>query len=134
MIAVAVLGYHFLDSQDRTKQSQERVLLAIAFGQTVTVLQTLGAVDMNSMEWWVPVATVLNVVELVTFETDLLQFHGIATLSMPASYFGKLMLVLSSLLGLAVVHTGFVGLRRMGKFKARNPSLIRALDTLFLDF
>ena len=44
------------------------------------------------------------------------------------------MLVLSSLVCLAVVHTGFVVLCRMGKFKARSPSLTRALGMFFMDF
>ena len=79
-------------------------------------------------------ATVLNAVGLVALEADLLRFHYIATLSLPAGYFGKLMLVLSSLVGLAVVHAGFVVLRRVGKFKARNPSLTRALGMFFMDF
>ena len=60
--------------------------------------------------------------------------HCVATLSMPASYFVKLMRVLSSLECLAVVHTGFVVLRRMGKFKDQNLSLIREQGTSFMDF
>ena len=76
----------------------------------------------------------LGVMEPVTFEMDPLQFNRIATLSMPASYFERLTMVLSSLVGLAVVHTGFVVPGRMGKSKAQIPSLIRALSPLLMAF
>ena len=86
-------------------QSQERILLAIVVGQTVTVVQTLGIVDMISVVWLEPVSTVLNMVKLLTIDLDLLRFNCVASMSMPSRHFDKLMLLLSALFSIVLVHT-----------------------------
>ena len=74
----------------------------------VTVTQTLGIVDMISVEWAEPVSSVLNVVKLLTIDLEILRFNCVAALSMPARYFGKFTMIFVLLAAMAAVHTGFV--------------------------
>ena len=107
-------------------------MVSIAFGQMVTVTQTLGFLDVISVEWAEPVSSVLNVVKLLTIDLEILRFNCVAALSMPARYFGKFTMIFVLLAAMAAVHTGFVITRHMSQFNGRMPTLIRTIGFLFM--
>ena len=126
--------YHLIDTQNRVTQSHALLLCGIAVGQLVTVTQQLGVVGMMNVGWEEPLKSFMQLISLLTFDIEVLRLNCVSSVSPVERYVGKVSIILVTIIIMLLIHCIFVFVRYNGEFKARMPSLIGAIGTLFMVF
>eukprot|EP00971_Amphidinium_carterae_P119282 2362629-Amphidinium_carterae.1 len=129
-----VATYHLIDTQNRVTQSHSLLLCAIAVSQLLTATQQLGVVGMLSVDWEEPVSSLMKLLGLLTFNIEVLRLNCVSTMDPVTRYVGKVSIIFLTIGLMFLIHVGFVVVKYKCQFRARTPSLIGCMGTLFMVF
>eukprot|EP00971_Amphidinium_carterae_P339991 6478110-Amphidinium_carterae.1 len=133
-LAALLCAYVAIDRQNRAAQSHGFLLCAIAGGQFLTVTQTLSVVNMIAVTVEPPFRYILDGLGAITFNIGLLRMSCLGASDPVAMYTAKIAMIFMSLTAVVLLHCIFVALFHRCAFRARMPTLIGTLGTIFMVF
>eukprot|EP00971_Amphidinium_carterae_P283542 5628787-Amphidinium_carterae.1 len=131
ILAVLVVTYHFLDTQNRATQSHAFLMFTIAMAQLVTVAQLLGVVSMLPLEFKDPVKSLIGSLSFVTFNVEVLRLSCVGSYTPLQLYIFKVFLIFLTIAVMTIIHFCFI-ICRGRKLKSKWYALIGAIGTLFM--
>ena len=129
-ILALIAVYLVIATQDHTKQRHSILLLAMTLSIFVTTIQQLGIIAMVSVEIPEPMRTMFSLVQLFSFDINVLNFNCVASAPAPARFAIKVLILVFCTVVLLLIHAIWVIFRHGGRFVEQMPTLIAGIGTL----
>ena len=97
MFAFIVVLYIVIASENRAKQPHTMLLLAVASGMLITMVQQMGVFSTMSIPWVDPIKMVLDAARIFLFDIELLRIGCLVSLSPLGRFTTKLAVILITL-------------------------------------
>lgn len=126
--------YHVVDKENRATQPHSLSIIGIAAGMLITSIQHLGVFSNMDIPRSNPLKTLLNIMKLAVFDTDVLQLGCVGAVSPFYKFVLRLSAILVVVMCMLVIHVCYSLVKHRGRFFQRMPSPIGSIGTVFLVF
>merc|ERR1712242_66809 len=118
------MGYYVVDAQNRAAQSHSLLIVTIACGQLVTLVQQLGVLGMMSVNWVEPLLSLFSFFQLFAFNLDILRMGCVASMGPLWQFCSSVSAIFVCIAIMCTYHVIFVVVKHRRDFAGRMPSLI----------
>ena len=131
-LLVLCVVYRVIDTENRATQSHSSLMLAVAAGMLVTILQQMGVLSTIDVPWVEPLRSLLNLSTIFNLTLDMMNVGCVASINSLHMYTIKASMVLVGVALVIPIHAGSVVIKHGGRFREKLPSLICAIGTIFM--